>query len=145
MTHPSDIAGLSPIDRIRLALHLSEGYTDREFECEPEYIEALLAQFDSLSARVKELEVENERLRTAIKVDREVDAQSRGEDRRRLNELRRRAEQQRDEAYERAAKVAEQEFSDPNIHPLYRNASAVIAAAIRRLASGPEGGSEGEK
>lgn len=50
---------LTPIERLRLAVALTESYEDGTFECEPEYVEALLKEYD---AQVRE----NERFRSEL-------------------------------------------------------------------------------
>ena len=108
------------------------------------------AEIDSLSARVKELEEDAEALTIAANLQR---TRAEAAETRAL-----RAEQQRDEAYERAAKICDAEFDriiskqTPTDDPLsmadtvntnIRMMACIlpeVAAAIRRLAPGPEGG-----
>lgn len=136
MMIPSDIAGLS--ERLREQARLK---CWRE-ETPDKYLEWKAATaLESLSARVKELE--------ARQAD---DLAEFG-----LMEMRAlSAEQQRDEAYERAVEAilalrirAACNFIDDNCKGQRgqdrTDALADAANEVRRLASGPEGGSEGEK
>ena len=150
MTHPSDIAGLS--ERLRTMLE---------------------SEIDSLTARVKELEAKlfpyadaheisgmswsgfyligdkksiSEVRRLENRSSQLEQYTSQYEERIAATEARAlRAEQQRDEAYERAAKVAETFWQHGLLQ--HNGTKRGIATAIRRLASAPEGGSvkmEGE-
>ena len=92
---------------------------------------------DALQARVKELEAEQAAI---VRDYQRMNSQLADEMKHAT-----RAEQERDEAYERAAKVAEQ-FGEPYaIHTntgamMYRAQTRKIAGAIRRLAAGTEKG-----
>ena len=125
MTHPSDIAGLSVDELVKQTIarqHAELEQKDRKIE--------------RLSARVKEADEACQRLcgvhgfatghgdTVADMID-EIGVQIGA-----LKERALRAEQQRDEAYERAAKEAER--TGPTSHDPYECILAV-AAAIRRL------------
>jgi hypothetical protein len=128
-TPPDDIAKLS--ERLRRTADPFWHHT------RDEVIAEAATALDALSARVKELEAHNRRLGQG------------GAERYWENRYRdeatatARAEQQRDEAYERAAKMAEQ-FGEPyalNANTgamMFRAVTEKLAAAIRRLAAGTE-------
>lgn len=144
MTHPSDIAGLSVDELVKQTIarqHAELEQKDRKIE--------------RLSARVKEADEACQRLcgvhgfatghgdTVADMID-EIGVQIGA-----LKDRALRAEQQRDEARERAAKVAMDYYTTTNSREMRKDYERLIGSAIafdiRRLASGPEGGSEGEK
>lgn len=124
--------------RHRYGIRFDDGCVHPEAQCG---IDAAAAAIDALSARVKELEEEQVALvRDHQSINRQL-----------LDEMRRatRLQQERDEAYERAARTAHHWSIASNIRlhagemtaQEMRTAQAIacgIEAAIRRLASGPE-------
>lgn len=155
MTHPSDIAGLSEglsvvSNQINRWIEWERGHRAKEHLSTDDdtHIMALPVPFwpthgqfkawiklfseaatalDSLSARVKELE----------QVRDQLDERCATYERDCL-----RAEQQRDKAYERAAKVAMDYYTTTNSREMRKDYERLIGSAIafdiRRLASGPE-------
>ena len=123
MTTPrDDIAGLS--ERLqRRAQSKYAPYNEATIMAEAAtQLESLLKERDALQARVKEYDAAYDGLMKAKEAFR---AEAHRNAERAL-----RAEQERDEAYERAARVTEKE------EPGWRG--VCIAAEIRRLAAGPE-------
>lgn len=117
-------------DELKAREYESRATQQRQIDAITIRAETAAQERDALQARVKELEAERKRY------DAEVRSWKIGHDQK-LATLRRqttRLQQERDEAYERAAKEAEREC--------YGSTGRTIAKRIRQLASGPEKGRE---